>query len=287
MASERTLKPVSQLLVANGTINGILTVASSKYFKVKAKVVLRSNTQPTISLEVKSVPNKTTIIVGPCGDILARTDVSMYTVADNASVKQDAQKRPAIAQGDIDRFTFSEEPTVARRVVQVDEFGDIYGSDNPLPVSAELSVENLDISLTAHDNVPHPGDIHDSIRIGDGTNELKVNTDGSINVDVSGMSGATNPFILNTPVPLANTEYSVTLPQAVKKFLLRMRNSSKFHLSYVVGTTMTNYITINCGVVYAEGDLSLTSPLVLYFNSAKNSEVVEILYCTKLSASVN
>jgi hypothetical protein len=39
----------------------------------------------------------------------------------------------------------------------------------------------LEVQLSHQDNVPNLGDVADSVRVGDGTNVLKVNPDGSIN----------------------------------------------------------------------------------------------------------
>ena len=289
MANERKWDSVTRIFAADGTINGVITVTSASGFKVKARVILQSDTQPQTAFEIKNIPSKIRIEIGPIGkDIDHRSDISLFKLIDNAKITQPKQKRPAIGPAEIDRAVYIEEPTVARRVFPVDEYGDAFTVQNPFPVqlsdgSVNIGTVNaeLEVQLTAKDNDPKPGDIHDSVRIGDGTNELAVNPDGSINVDAAiHTAGATNPFILNIPILLASTEYSATLPQDTKEFLLRMRDSSKFKLAYVSGDTAINYITINCGVVYSKGDLSLVAPLTMYFNSSRPSEVVEIIYWT-------
>jgi len=144
MASERKWLSVSQVFTANGTINGVISVASASNFKVKARVIIQSSTQNQAAFEVKNIPNKNTIEVGPIGkDIDERSDVSMYIVADLARITQLKQKRPAIGPGEIDRAVYEEEPIVARRVFPVDEYGDGYTTDNPFPVEATVETTGV------------------------------------------------------------------------------------------------------------------------------------------------
>jgi len=65
-----------------------------------------------------------------------------------------------------------------------DENGNPYGPDNPLSVqlsdgSVNIGTVNaeLEVQLSHLDNDPDAGDIHDSVRIGDGVEELAINTD--------------------------------------------------------------------------------------------------------------
>ena len=73
-----------------------------------------------------------------------------------------------------------------------DESGNAFTLANPLPVelsdgSISIGTVNaeVEVQLSHQDNVPDAGDVADSVRIGDGTNELAVNADGSINVKQS------------------------------------------------------------------------------------------------------
>lgn len=192
MANERKWLAVTQLFTADGTTSGVVKVPTSRRFKVKAKVILQSNTQPQQEYEVKNVPDHTTIEIGPCSrEMDDRSDLSMYTLADNAKITQPKQKRPGMGPGEIDRAVYEEEPTVARRVFPVDDIGNGYTLDNPFPVqlsdgSINIGTVNaeLEVYLSAKDDDPKPGDVHDSVRIGDGADELAVNNDGSINVNV-------------------------------------------------------------------------------------------------------
>lgn len=80
-----------------------------------------------------------------------------------------------------------EEAADAIRTLNVDADGNPISETNPLPVSIEnVTIENanLDVQLTHKDATPTPSDVADSVRIGDGVDELAVNDDGSINVNV-------------------------------------------------------------------------------------------------------
>lgn len=97
---------------------------------------------------------------------------------------------------------------------------------------------------------------------------------------IIGATGAAHPYILNVPMPLASTEYTVTLPQGAKRFILRLRNASRCHMAYSVGQTFTNFITLNAGVAYSESDLNLSGALLIYLQSPKAGETAEIVYWT-------
>jgi len=279
-----------QLLTSSGTGLGTLTIADASLFRVKQKITLRGTTLPNLQLEVKAVEQDGfTISLGPVKtDIRQRTDISLYTTLLLSTIEAAEQERPVVPEEQIERLTYQEEPAVARRCLLVDNLGRPYRMDNPLPVelsNGSISIENvnanLSVQLTDKDNWPTAGDIHDAVRIGDGVDELAVNPDGSINVNASiGVSGAAYPHALNVTMPLASTEYSVSLPQDTKRFLLRMRNASKCYVSYAAGGTSTDYLTMNCGTVYIENDISLPAPLVVYFKSVKPTEVAEVVYWT-------
>lgn len=286
---EKRLKAVPpQLFTSNGTILGGLTITQGCFFRVKQKVLIKAISLPNLLLEVKRVEDDgVTLYLGPCkGNIRDRTDLTAYTTLLLSTIEADEQERPSIPEQEIERLTYSEEPIVARRSHLVDCLGRPYTTTNPFPVrlsdgSVNIGTVNaeLEVQLSAKDNDPNPGDVHDSVRIGDGTEELLINPDGSINV-VTGGAVTSFPHVLNTPVPLAATEYSATLPKETKRFILRMRNASKCQIAYVSGQTVSNYATMNMGVVYQEGQLTLTAPLTIYFNSVKPSEVAEIIYWT-------
>jgi len=191
MALEKRFEAIpAQSFTADGTTDGLITVADATEYKVKQLVILSATSLPDLDqIEIKRVDSKTQMYVGPKGgSIDARTNISAYTVALGAAIIANEQIRTPIPQESIQRAVYEEEPTVALRVMPVDELGNDYSVDNPFPVTAVFdgTVQVGDIRITACDDDPKVGDIHSSVRIG-GTNcanEMEVNNDGSINVNI-------------------------------------------------------------------------------------------------------
>jgi hypothetical protein len=184
MANERSWRQVSAVFTANGTVDGIVTVATTRGFKVKARVQLQSTAQAQSEYEIKAIPNSTTIIVGPTGQpIDVYANVSAFLLADNASIVQYKQKRPPIGPGEIDRATYEEEPTVARRAILVDEFGALISDVNPLPVNANVVIGGVNVDLDAFDATAPDSTL--SVGSEDGTalgtrHVIRVASDGSV-----------------------------------------------------------------------------------------------------------
>lgn len=184
MAYERLWAFVSRPFTANGTAGGLITVADTAGFYVKSQVRITSSTQPSLLLEVKRINGTTQIEVGPIGQsILERTDVSAYLVADSATITLYEQKIPPITNDSLLGYVYDREPIVALRSVMVDRYGRYYNTDNPLPVqlsdgSINIGTVNaeLEVQLSHQDNVPNPGDVADSVRIGDGINTMSGST---------------------------------------------------------------------------------------------------------------
>jgi hypothetical protein len=84
-----------------------------------------------------------------------------------------------------------EDSADAKRVIPVGLDGQISGTvTNPIYVrlsdgSISIGTVNaeLEVQLSHKDNVPNAGDVADSVRIGDGVEELDLNTDGSVNAN--------------------------------------------------------------------------------------------------------
>ena len=190
-----------QNFIADGTVSGVVTISSTINFKVKQSVVLQAAGQPTIELQIQQVLSDTQLIVGALkSPIHSFYDISAYTVGANATILCNEQQRPVIPEQEITRIIYDEEPTLAHRNVLVDWLGNYYTTDNPLPVQlsdGSINIDtinaNLAVQITHLDNWPNVGDVHDSVRIGDGTDVLDINPDGSINVQV--LPGALNPII--------------------------------------------------------------------------------------------
>jgi len=150
MMEKRWKSVPPQAFTSDGTVQGKFTVADASLFKVKQIVTLSATGQPTLSLEVKTVIDAVTMGVGPIGgDIKAYVDISVYTIVAGAFIFANEQPRSTVPEQAIERLTYEEEPTVARRVVIVDKLGNKIDSSNPLPVgSIQLFTKQFD-TITA------------------------------------------------------------------------------------------------------------------------------------------
>lgn len=275
MLEKRFYAVPPQLFTANGTVDGVITIAGNacNLFKVKQKVILTATGIPNITLEIKEIDSEENIQVGPIAGTLnvpgqntgisARTDISAYTVALAAAIMADEQKRPSIDNIEIIRATYEEEPTVAVRSVQVDECGNLINAANPFPVIVSGSIISTD-RITACDNDPLPGDIHSSVRISDCTTDLKINPDGSINVVIE--NPTPTPAGLNDVITVYNETALVAsgvtttiisyvtpigLPQAIYRVLVSGENIARYDIA-------VNAVKIATVRTYYGGDLSRT-----------------------------
>jgi hypothetical protein len=151
MAYEKLWKLIGpKPFTSDGGADGRVTIADTVHFKVKQLVILKSSSIPQETYQVNRVENSTTLYLGPVNSrIEVRSDISLFTTADSATIEAVVQPRSKVPEQEVERLTYDEEPTVARRVVLVDPYGDYYTLDSPLPVDATLNVESLDISLDA------------------------------------------------------------------------------------------------------------------------------------------
>jgi hypothetical protein len=184
MLEKRFYAVPPQPFTADGTVNGVVTIAGNAcfLFKVKQKVILTATGLPNLLLEIKEIDGNDNIQVGPIAGTLnvnnnpniqsqntgisARTNISAYTVGLNAAIFADEQKRPSIDNIEIVRAVYSEEPTCAQRGILVDDCGDTYNATNPFPVAFDGTVTIGDVSIV------------------EGGNTMVVNPDGSINVNI-------------------------------------------------------------------------------------------------------
>ena len=90
---------------------------------MKQQIIIKSNTQPPLELEIKRIDDVNTIEVGPKGPINNRQDISAYTVAGGATISANEQVRPSIPFEETTRAVYEEEPVVAYRVIGVDQNG--------------------------------------------------------------------------------------------------------------------------------------------------------------------
>lgn len=200
MITERKWLAVAPVqLTAQGSASGKITVTSTRGFRVKMRVSLSRPNAQDIELEVKRVTSSKTLELGlPGKSIDDRSDLSAFDTS--AFIYSKEQNRSNIPIQELARAVYEEEPALAIRTIGVDQFGSSYSVDNPLPVQlsdGSINIENLNaelrVQLSAKDNDPKPGDVHSSVRVGDGTNELAVNSDGSFNVHVVESSASSTP----------------------------------------------------------------------------------------------
>jgi len=117
-----------QTFTANGGSDGTITVADTAGFFVKQEVSLTSATQPRATYQVKRVTSPTTLKVGSVSRSLDDfTDVSAFLLADGAQIYAAEQVRPSIDYVFVLRHVYQEEPAVALRVLQVDQYGSPIG----------------------------------------------------------------------------------------------------------------------------------------------------------------
>lgn len=173
-------------------VTGVVTVPTdTRYLKVNQDVEVRVAGQPVLQLTVREVLSESQLRLGPFESPFKADPSIPATLAAYAggTMTIPQQERSPIKAEVITRALYEEEPTVAMRTVAVDWLGRFYATDNPLPVrltDGSINIETLNAQVAVHidarDNFPTAGDVHDSTRIGDGVNEMKVNPDGSINV---------------------------------------------------------------------------------------------------------
>ena len=136
-----------QLLTTNGSANGFITIANaSALLKVKQVVNVTDTLGNLRTYEVKRIDTPNIVFLGPIGKPLANyDDMSFYTTANGAFLFADEQQRTKIAEQEIPRAVYAEEPAVAIRSILVDDSGKTYNNSNPLPIDIALdSVQLLD-----------------------------------------------------------------------------------------------------------------------------------------------
>ena len=157
MLEKRWAAVLPQSFIANGTVDGEIKVSDSSLFKVKQQIIVKSNSIPSRNdLEIKRITDVNTVYVGlQKNNIDHRQDMSLYLVADGATIEAIEQKRSSVPEQEIERLTYEEEPVVARRVVIVDPLGKIYNNENPIPVNASVSIGDVNVDINFDPNNPN------------------------------------------------------------------------------------------------------------------------------------
>jgi len=192
ITEKRYIALAPMLLTADGDSDGLITISSTYRIKVGQTLSFKSSAVAIRLAKVKRVISTTQfIVIDPKDPVttINKLDMSDLLVADTATVQLSQEKRPVIELLEIQRQIYEEEPTVALRTHAVDWLGRSYSRSNPVPVelsegSISIGTVNaeLEVQLSHLDNVPDAGDVHDSVRIGDGVHTLKINNDGSVNI---------------------------------------------------------------------------------------------------------
>lgn len=171
MALERKWLAVNATpFTADGTSLGVITVADTAGLKVKQLVFIAATGQPLLQLQVKRVLSNTQLIVGPPNNKIDPNqyqDVSAYTMALAATIAAPEQNKNNIPGDDHYSAIYESDPTVADRIVLVDQYGRFYGESNPIPIVFDGTVSIGDVEIK-----------------GPSGHYLDPNTDGSINVNI-------------------------------------------------------------------------------------------------------
>lgn len=208
ITEKRYIKIPPAVLIANSTDKGIITIDSTYGLKAGQCVLFKQGVT-FLKAKIQRVISETQfIVVDQSESITTNNKLDMSAFLIGATVELQEVKRPVIDLLEIQRQVYEEEPTVALRAHQVDWLGRSYDASNPMPVklsdgSINIGAVNgeLEVQLSHQDNSPDAGDIADSIRIGDGTETLEINPDGSINSNVVNIAGAKiNPTTEETQV---------------------------------------------------------------------------------------
>lgn len=170
MIERKWLAVIATPLSSDGTTLGVVTVLDTAGFFTKQSVALASFAAPSKQFQVQEVISKTQLVLGPIGPKVGRqnfSDVSAWLVADGAALAASEQDKGANPP-DKDHYSaiYASDPIVADRVIFVDQYGKYFGEGNPLPIAFDGTIVLGDVQIKYGDNV------------------LKVNADGSINVNI-------------------------------------------------------------------------------------------------------
>jgi hypothetical protein len=232
-----------QLFTIDGASNGTIKIAADActLFKVKQKIIINAATLPILDqIEIKKILDDNTIVIGPqSANIHTYTDLSAYTVALGAFIYANEQHRALIPFEEVTRAVYEEEPTVAERVILVDECGNKYNENNRFPVNADITVDTVEVDI-------------------DWPNNIKVSA---------------------IPVITANLQMTKTLVANSHAFAIKVRDGkSSLKMAFNAGDiALGSYFKINRGAVFHSGDMDLVTPYTLYFSSDESGVVVEVI----------
>lgn len=202
MLEKRFYAVPPQLLTTDGSANGYVTISNAcNIVKVKQVVSVTDSLGNLRTYEVKRVDEPDRVYLGPIGKpLLCYDDLSTYTTANGAFLFADEQQRTKIAEQEIPRAVYQEEPTVAVRSILVDDCGDTIGPTNPLPVEGTLTVSVGGLSTPTIINTSAPLLSEYTITLPSNTKEFKIKMRNAMGMRLAWISGdtATN-FITMQP----------------------------------------------------------------------------------------
>lgn len=185
------------LLTSDGSTNGVVIVTDTAGFYTKQRAILQAPLLPPLLIQIKRVVDQHTLWVGLVGPTMTHNiDVSAYTVAAGSFIFAEEQNKTTMPMEARMLATYETDPVDAWRIKAVDAYGNGYTDTNPLPVAFDGTVTIGEVTIVG----PAPD-----------KNELNVNADGSINVDLNGLSTfQTSQYSIGTsavqitPTPMPN-----------------------------------------------------------------------------------
>jgi hypothetical protein len=90
----------------------------------------------------------------------------------------------------------------------------------------------------------------------------------ALDVAISKDTTVSNPSIFNVSMPIANTEYSVSIPAFTKEFAMKTRDGGLLQFAYISGDSGT-YISVAAGTVFSKTNIYSSSTITIYFQSSK------------------
>jgi hypothetical protein len=213
---------------ADGTQFGVVTIADTTGYKVKGYAFIAATGQNVQQLQIQRVISSTQLILGRLGTSPQPNqyvDLRAYTVASNATIGFPEQPKNKIKPDDIEQATYEADPTVAVRVIPVDPYGGLVGPDNPLAVTFDGTISIGQVEIKGSPS----GDL------------LNVNADGSLNVNLEGLTA------------FQTSQYTVGLtPVQITPTPMPNRSSVGFK-AVIVTTTDAIYIGNSSGVTTSTG----------------------------------
>jgi hypothetical protein len=145
MAIEKAWLPIApRLLTSNGKKNGEIQLSTTKSFRVGMIVLLSSNSLPTPkSFKIKRIIDNKVYLGSPDKNILHREDMTGYLLADAAVIWANEQEKAKVPFDDQEMASWEHEPINGRRVFLIDEEGNPYGEDNPVPTTAQINLGSI------------------------------------------------------------------------------------------------------------------------------------------------